>query len=164
MNRHNQKETKTMSVFDKDTFLAQQTTGSNETKFTPVPMSEYKNNYIDDIDFDTWKNDKGADQPVVIFHVAITDEAVKKELGLDKPVVQDRVFVDVEADGSLSMGKNKNIRIGQYREACGQNDAKKPWNFMMLKGAGPFTVKVGHRFNKTTGEGPFAQIDRVTKG
>lgn len=152
-----------MSAFDKDTFLAAQTTGSMETKFTPVPKGEYKDNYIDDITVDSWKDDDGVDQPIVIFHVAVTDANVKQLLGMDKPIIQDRVFVDREKDGTLALGKNKNVKIGQYRDAAGQNDPKKPWNFMMLKGAGPVKVKVGERFNKVTGEGPFAQIDRVVK-
>ena len=82
----------------------------------------------------------------------------------------DRLFLDYDlgdwAKGKLTLltGPNRNIRLGMYRDAAGQNDPKKPWAPMMLKSAGPFgAVKVSHRFNKKTGEGPYGNIDRVVK-
>lgn len=146
-----------MSVFDKDTFLNQEVKGANEVKYTPVPMGEYKG-YIDELDTDAYE-----ETPILIITYALMDEELKKSLALDKPTVQDRIFLDVEKDGSLSFGPNKNVRLGRTREAVGQNDPKAKWNFNMLRGQGPVLLKVSHRFNKQTGEGPFAQIDRVTK-
>lgn len=146
-----------MSVFDKDTFLNQELKGANEVKYTPVPIGEYQG-FIDDLDTDAYE-----DTPILVVVYALLDENLKKTLGLDKPTVQDRIFLDVEKDGSLSFGPNKNVRLGRTREAVGQNDPKKPWNFNMLRGGGPVLLKVSHRYNKTTGEGPFAQIDRVVK-
>lgn len=146
-----------MSVFDKDTFLATEIKGANEVKYTPVPIGEYKG-FIDELDMDSYD-----DTPILIITYALLDEQLKETLGLEKPTVQDRLFLDTEADGSISFGPNKNIRLGRTREACGQNDPKKPWNFNMLRGAGPVLLKVSHRFNKQTGEGPYANIDRVVK-
>lgn len=146
-----------MSVFDKDTFLNQEVKGANEVKYTPVPQGEYKG-FIDELDTDAYE-----DTPILIVTYAIVDEALKTTLGLDKPTVQDRIFLDTEKDGSLSFGPNKNVRLGRTREAVGQNDPKKPWTFNMLRGAGPVLLKVSHRFNKQTGEGPYANIDRVVK-
>lgn len=146
-----------MSVFDKDTFLATEIKGANEVKYTPVPIGEYKG-FIDELDMDSYD-----DTPILIITYALLDEQLKATLGLEKPTVQDRLFLDTEADGSISFGPNKNIRLGRTREACGQNDPKKPWNFNMLRGAGPVLLKVSHRFNKQTGEGPYANIDRVVK-
>lgn len=146
-----------MSVFDKDTFLNQEVKGSSEVKYTPVPIAEYQG-FIDELEMDSYE-----DTPILIVTWALLDEALKKSLGLEKPTVQDRIFLDVEKNGALSFGPNKNIRLGRIREAVGQNDPKKPWNFNMLRGAGPCLLKVGHRYNKTTGEGPFANIERVVK-
>lgn len=147
-----------MSVFDKDTFLATEVKGANEVKYTPIPIGDYTNCYIDDLDTDTYN-----DEPILIVTWAIPDEKLKAALGLEKPTVQDRIFLDVNKDGSIAFGPNKNVRLGRIREAVGQNDPKKAWNFNMLRGAGPAMLKVSHRFNKTTGEGPYANIDRVVK-
>lgn len=146
-----------MSVFDKDTFLNQEFKGANEVKYTPVPIGEY-DGYIDELDTDQYE-----ETPILIVTYALTNEDLKKTLGLDKPTVQDRMFLDVEKDGSLAFGPNKNVRLGRVREAVGLNDPKKPFNFNMLRGQGPVKLKVSHRYNKQTGEGPFAQIDRVAK-
>lgn len=146
-----------MSVFDKDTFLSTEVKGANEVKYTPVPVGEYQA-FIDDLGADSYE-----DTPILIVTYALLDEELKKTLGLDKPTVQDRIFLDVDDTGNLLFGPNKNVRLGRTREACGQNDPKKPWNFNMLRGAGPVMIKISHNFHKQTGEGPFARVDRVVK-
>lgn len=154
-----------MGVFDKDAFLSTSSTGAMETKFTPVPVNEYKNVcFINDVTVDTFKDKTtGEERPQLILKVVFNDDKLKKELGMDEVFVNDRVFVDVDPKtGAFLFGPNKNVKLGQYRSAAKQNDPKKPWSPIMLKGAGPLAaVKVSHRFDKQTGEGPFAQIDRV---
>lgn len=145
------------SAFDPDVFLNQEISGANETKYTPVPVGEY-NAYIDDLTMDSYE-----DQPILVVHYAILSDELKKTLGLEKPTVQDRLFLDVAEDGvTLLFGPNKNVRLGRVREACDQNNPKKKWNFNMLRGAGPVAIMVEHKFNKA-GEGPFANVTRVAK-
>lgn len=144
------------SAFDPDTFLNQEVTGSNEVKFTPVPVGEYQA-FIDDLTMDSYQ-----EQPILVVHYALLSEELKATLGLEKPTVQDRIFLDMEADGNLSFGPNKNVKLGRTREAVGQNDPKKKWNFNMLRGAGPVNIMVEHRNNKA-GEGPFANITRISR-
>lgn len=147
------------SSFDPNVFLNQEVAGANETKFTPVPEGEYKA-YIDDLGMDEFEG-----QPILVVTYAILDQddKLKKLLGLEKPTVVDRVFLDTNDDGSIAFGPNKNIRLGAMREAVGQNDPKKKWNFNMLRGMGPVLLKIAHRFHKVTGEGPFANVNRVVK-
>lgn len=145
------------SAFDPDTFLNQEVTGQNEVKYTPVPIGEYQA-YIDDLSMDSYE-----DQPILIVHYALLSEELKATLGLEKPTVQDRIFLDMNEDGSLAFGINKNVRLGRTREAVNQNDPKKKWNFNMLRGAGPVMIMVDHKFNKA-GEGPFANVTRVARG
>lgn len=153
-----------MSVFDKDTFLSTEIKGASETKYTPVPINEYGGTYIDDLGTATFKDNNGVEQPQLIITWAIPDEALAKSLGLEKVTVVDRVFLDVDPSGALLFGPNKNVKLGQIREALNLNDPKKPFNLNMLRGAGPARLKIGHRFNKQTGEGPFANIERVARG
>lgn len=148
-----------MSVFDKDTFLSTEVKGANEVKYTPIPIGEYQG-FIDDLDTESYE-----DTPILVITYALLDNdgKLKETLGLEKPTVQDRIFLDTNKDGSIAFGPNKNVRLGRTREAVGQNDPKKAWNFNMLRGGGPVMLKVSHRFNKQTGEGPYANIDRVVK-
>lgn len=146
------------SAFDPNVFLNQEVSGANEVKYTPIPQGEY-GAYIDDLGMDSYEN-----QPILIVHYALTDvDHLKEALGLEKPTVQDRIFLDTNEDGTIAFGPNKNIRLGRVREAVGQNDPNKTWNFNMLRGAGPVRIMVEHKYHKTTGEGPFANVTRVAR-
>jgi len=144
------------STFDPNVFLNQEVVGSNDVKYTPIPIGEYKA-YIDDLGTDKYEQ-----TPILIVTYALLDENLKTELGLEKPTVQDRLFLDIDTAGNLAFGKNKNIKLGRLREAVGLNDPKKKFNFNMLRGLGPLNILVEHNFNKK-GEGPFANVARVTR-
>lgn len=144
------------SAFDPNVFLNQEVTGSNEVKYTPVPIGEYQA-FIDDIGMDQYEN-----TPILVVSYALLDENLKTELGLEKPTVNDRIFLDMDSAGTLAFGKNKNIKLGRLREAVGLNDPKKKFNFNMLRGLGPVSILVEHNYNKK-GEGPFANVARVTR-
>lgn len=147
------------SNFDPNVFLNQELSGASEVKYTPIPEGDYKG-YIDDIGLDSYE-----DTPILVITYALLDDdnKLKTLLGLDKPTVQDRLFIDVNADGSIAFGPNKNVKLGRVREAVGQNDPKKKWQFNMLRGQGPVLLKITHTYNKTTGEGPYSRVDRIVK-
>lgn len=144
------------STFDKEAFLATHIEGEMETKFTPYPEDEYEG-FVDDLAVDEIKG-----SPVLQLMIAFTDQKAKDFMQRDKPTLRDTVFLDFEEDGRLAMGKNQNIKLGQYRDAAGQNTSK-AWSPSLLRGAGPMLFKVTHRYNKETGEGPYAQVSRVVK-
>ena len=149
------------SSFDPDAFLSTHVEGQMETKFTPLPEGDY-NAYVDSIAAS--EMGQGAEKSkVLVVTFAITDESAKQFMQMDKPTVKHNIFLDFEEDGRLSFGKNKNVALGALREAVGQNGPE-PWSFRRLEGAGPVILKLTHRFNKTTGEGPYANVARVTKG
>ncbi len=143
-----------VSTFDPNVFLSQDVKGASETKYTPVPEGEY----------DAFVNDIGADeyegQRILVITWAIMDEGVKKALGLEQPTLQDRIFLDYE-NGVLAFGVNKNVKLGRLREALGQNDGKKTWNFNMLRGAGPVRLMVAHVPGK--GENASEKFPRITR-
>lgn len=163
-----------MSAFDKDAFLTAQMSTAMDTKFTPIPAGDYKKMaFINDIKIETVKNNEGGIDPQLHLEVVFNDDNLKKQLAMtEAPSITDRLFLDFDkaawnnGDGKLILlsGPNKNIKLGMYRDAVNQNDPKKPWAPIMLKGQGPLgIVKVSHRFNKSTGEGPYGNIDRVAK-
>lgn len=151
-----------MSVFNADTFLSSSITGANDTKFTPVPEAEYKA-YVDDLKVrefeDKQKNEK---VPVLDVILLIPDEKVAQLLGVEKVTVTDSMFIELDEQGNIAFGLNKNIRLGQLRDAVGQNDPKKAWSPMMLKGMGPIMIKVVHGKENEQGQ-KFPRVQRYAK-
>ena len=151
-----------MSSFDPDAFLNTNVEGQMEAKFTPLPEDDYFDAYVEKLEAKEFKNgDTGEMQKALVVTVAILDQKAKAFMGMEKPTVKHNIFLDFDDSGRLSFGKNKNIQLGALREAVGQNTAS-AWSFRMLEGAGPFAVKITHRFAKD-GQGPFANIARMAK-
>jgi len=149
----------TMSVFDPTQFLQQTVTESFETRMTPVPEGEYLAS-IDKIALRTLPN---TGQPILDITWNVLDDALKQSLGLPKVTVRQSVFLDLTAEGKLDYGANKNVRLGQIREALNQNTKGQPWGPMMLNGAGPAKVKVVLRPNEKNPEAPFNDIGAIAK-
>ena len=150
------------SVFDPDTFLHEEVEEKMEVSFTPVPEGDYPA-YIETVTADI-ANTKNGPRPILNFSYVITDEEMAKEMELERPTVRQTVWLDIDESGQLSFGKNKNVRLGRIREAVGQNKAGEPWSPGMLVNAGPVMIKVGHRYNSETGEGPYPEMLRVVEG
>jgi hypothetical protein len=163
-----------MSAFDPETFMQQTIDAPLETEFLTVPAGEYTAT-IDDftseafeqINFE-YKKGPRAGTPGTMTKVTlpfvIQDDGLKQELGRDKIVVYKQLILDVDDDGSLDFGKNKNIDLGRIRAAVGQNEPG-PWSISNLRGAGPVMVKVGHvPFKRKDGsQGERVEIERVVR-
>lgn len=130
------------STFDPQTFLNSEVAGVMETNYTPVPGNDYTAT-IDDIIAREVTTERGTSIVLDILHL-IHDEALKEKLGMERLIVRQGIFLDVGPRGEILLGPNKNVKLGRLRAAVGQNKAG-PWNFGMLKGAGPLriTVSVG---------------------
>lgn len=91
----------------------------------------------------------------------VLDEGVKKRLGRDKVNVRLRLNLDLNEAGGLAVGPNLNVKLGQLRDALGQN--KPGWTPQQLLGAGPFIGKVTQTSDKTDPTKKYADVTRVTK-
>lgn len=146
-----------MSTFDADTFMNSEVQGAMETKYTPPPIGDY-NAFIEDVEAA-----KLGDASGLKIKWKITDEQLKQLMGRDDNYVTQTVFLDFETDGRLAFGTNKNVQLGALRAAVGQNGPE-AWSPRNLKGAGPCVLKISHRMGKKGPEdGPYANVDRVTK-
>lgn len=148
------------SAFDPEAFMHQEVEGAHEDHYTPVPEGEYGGSYIDTVEATTVGSGESA-RPVLNLQWAITDDEVKEEIDMEKPLVRQTLWLDFDDNGVLSFGTNKNVKLGEVRTATGQNDDGSPWAPSMLQGAGPCVIRVGHRYNKETGEGPYAEVRAV---
>ena len=163
-----------MPMFDPNTFMQHSVDKPLETEYLNVPPGEYvaviddfTSEAIERIDFD-YKKGPRAGTPGTMYKLTlpfvIQDESVKAEMQRDKVVVTKQLILDVDDNGALDTGKNKNVELGRIRAAAGQNDGQ-PWTITRLRGAGPLMVKVVHvefeRKDKTKGKR--AEIDRVVR-
>lgn len=130
-----------MSNFDPASFLNTEVNAAFATEFTPVPEGEYPAQILD-VSART-VNTKNGERIIASVRWMICDQSVAELLGSDKPTVKQDIWVDMEENGTLSTGINKNIGLGRLRKALNQDDPNRPWSFAMLNG-GSARVKVKH--------------------
>lgn len=143
--------------FDKEAFLNTEVKGAMETTYTPVPEGEWPA-YVKDLDMREVN-----DTPVLDLLWVVIDDRVKEQLGMDEPTVRQSLFLDVNENGTLEFGPNKNVQLGRIREVAGLNDPNKPFNFNMLRGIGPYSIKVIHNASQNDPERKYANVQRVAK-
>lgn len=130
------------SAFDPDTFLDTSIEKANETVYTPIPEGDYQA-MVDKIE-----GRKAKDSPLLDITFEILDDNLKEKMDQEKLTVRSSVFLDVDDNGMLAFGMNKNVRLGKLRDALGQNKDGKPWSPRMLEGAGPLVINVTQRPDK----------------
>jgi len=118
----------TQGVFDPDTFMNMTTEEADETSFRPIPEGEYQA-VITKIEGRTPKG-----MSILDISWAIDDEAVRAETGMDNPLIRQSIFLDINKEGGLERGPNKNVQLGRLRAALGQNNPGQPWSPGMLEG------------------------------
>ena len=148
-----------MSIFDPDRFLSTPTEDSFETKYTPLPEDWYVG-YVDKVEAGTTNN--GAPFMRVTYKVLLEGNA-RELMGRDEMLVNQTIWLDLDDAGNLQVGPNKNVALGQLREAAGQNDRGKPWSPQQLVGAGPIKVYVVQRVDRDDPERKFNNIKTVAK-
>lgn len=158
-------------TFDAKAFMETKVQSAMDTEREKVPEGQYR--FMIDagegaLEFKSGTIGKGervGQQWVqVTIRCLLQDEAVKADLGRDKVIVRKQIFLDIDpATGGLATGKGQNVELGQLREALGQNDAKKPWDFTKLEGAGPFMGEVNHRPDEKKPGVSYAELGRVAK-
>ncbi len=108
-------------MFDSNAFLQSQALdGKLETQFTPIPAGEYIAMISKLEAKEQPKKDNTGVYTIVDVTLLIDDARAKEATGMPNPSVRDSLFLDIE-NGKLATGKNKNIALGRYLEATGNN-------------------------------------------
>jgi hypothetical protein len=129
-----------ISTFDPAAFKATVVEGAFETHTTPLPEDTYIAT-IEETVIRAVKNDDGEVSILCDVPFLVDDEALAERLGLERLMVRQGFFLDLDKKGNLEFGPNKNVKLGKLRDALGQN-TDKAWNFGQLDGAGPLKIKV----------------------
>lgn len=157
----------TDSTFDADAFMNANVDVPFSTQMALTPEGEYQM-MVDDFDSSafrtlTFMDSKGVQQERKIFSCpfVINDPALQQKLGRDKIVHREDFWLDFDENGQLSGEDGKNVRLGQLRQALGQNNA--PWSFGNLKGAGPFMGAIKHTTDKRDTSKKYANVVKYAK-
>ena len=141
-----------MSTFNADLFMETEVEGELETEFTPIPEDEYKA-VIKEIKADT--TPKGS--PLLELIWIVDSQEVRDLIGMEEPTVRQTIWLDINEQGAMEFGKNKNIGLGKLREALGQNTGA-AWSINKMLGQ-VATVNIKHRLGSEGGI--FAEVKGV---
>lgn len=121
-----------MSIFNAEAFLNTPMTGQLDTKVEPCPPGEYRAQFKGH-QFRSFTAESGETFNVMEVTWEILDEGVKATLQRDSVTSRQSIFLDVTEQGTLDLGKQKNIGLGQLLDAFGLNTGK-PWTLAQLVG------------------------------
>jgi hypothetical protein len=156
------------SAFNPEMFLNITTIDANSTELLQVPEGEYTA-VTQGIGPDSFKRfpikqGERAGQDFYRLDVVwlINDEgkAIEQSIGR-APKVTQGIGLDISKDGTLEMGKGKNVGLGQLREALGQNAAGRPWSMSQLGGQ-VAKIQVKHRLDANSGR-TYIDVTKVAR-
>lgn len=146
-------------TFDPDVFMQQTVDAPMATDYLLCPEG-YFQAMVDDFENDkAFASGEKDGRRWVKLNVpfSIQDPGVLAALGRDKITVRGSWFIDFEEGSSAPSTKpGTNVLLGRLRSALNQNSG--PWNFSMLKGAGPVTVRVKHRADSRDSSKVYAEV------
>lgn len=125
-----------MSTFDSDSFLNTTVETELDTQFPTFEAGKYPAlvDKVDTSDGIIGKGDNvGKPWASLNIHWSIQDEGVKQEMDRDKVIVVQRIFLDLDENANLAVGKGKNVKLGKVLEVFGLNDGS-PWTPNMMLG------------------------------
>jgi len=152
-----------MSEVNLDALMNQTTEGEMPTSLPPCPQGEFLAQ-IEKVEPRSGVSQKTGNpyvQLVVTWN--ILDEQAQQAAGRETLRVRQSMLLDLDDSGNIISGKpDKNIGLGQLRDALGQNDGG-PWSPSMLQGTAPVIVRVGHRPDPNDPGRVYDEVVRVAK-
>lgn len=154
------------SLFNPETFLQQQVTGANATKYPVIPAGEYPaiSQKLDLRQMESTK-EPGKKFTVLDLTWGIDDAGVKEATKLDNPTCRQSIFldtVDTPEGPKLDMSETKNVQLGRLREALGLNDPSQPFSFGQLVGQ-PAIVRIEQSPNPNDPDNPYSNVTKVAQ-
>lgn len=151
-----------MSTFDPKSILDLGTTDKFETEITLAPERDYTAN-IYEIDGRGGVKDGRPWRALNIRWLVTDADDVKTELGIENLFLYQYIFLDLNEQGGLASGTNKNVALGKIRTAVGQNEEGEAWSIRDLIGAGPAVLTYKHKVNSSTGKLSGEVVDVVAE-
>ena len=149
-----------VNAFMNETFDA----GQLDTQIIPVPEGEHMAQIgtdEKDVNVRTGVSQKNNRAWMMLeLNCYLTDPNLAAQLKRENPRVRYSFMLDLNNDGKLDLGPQRNVNLGKLRDAVGQN---KPgaWSFAMLRGQ-PIKVKVKQKKSED-GESTYSEVVGVTR-
>jgi len=158
------------STFDPDSFMSQHVDAPMSTQLQGVPEGEYTA-MIGDFDSTAFRQvtvtnkqtGLSQDRPVFEVPFIIQDDALKAKLGREQITHRETFWLDISADGKIDTGPDKNVRLGQLRQALGQNVPGTSWSPTMLRNMGPVRIVIKTTSDKRDPDKKYTNITKYAK-
>ncbi len=135
------------NMFDPDSFLDSFVEEANETERVLIPAKVYPA-YIEDVGMRNGDREDGTPWVQLIVKWCIEDGEAAALLNRDKVVLTDSFFIDLDDDGRIATGTNKNLVLGRLRKAIGKNTGRfSPRDLVGCRAL----IDVKHTVNKESG-------------
>lgn len=102
---------------------------------------------------------KGINAPKMVITWNLLDEKLEAEWERKDIKFVDNFILDLDKFNKIDTGPDKNILLGQLREALGQNEGQ--WTPGMLKDTRPVLIVIKHRKDKDDDEKTYASVSRI---
>lgn len=155
-------------TFNPEQFLGMEVVGENATEYVLVPEGDYVGTCgpISADNFKQYAIKEGPNAGGMFRSLRLTwdlnDEggALQELLGMP-PKVPQGIRLDLNKDGSIDIGKGRNVDLGRLRTALNMNDGNTPFNFPNLGGQ-TARLKVKHRMDKKTNK-VYSEVTEVSR-
>lgn len=148
------------STFDPQAFVDMQVSDANDTVLLPVPVGEYTA-VAEKVDVAQWQSKDGSKAGVkLVIQWSIDDANVKTFMGRDTVLCRQDIMLDTTPQGSLDMGKGKNVGLGKLRAALGKNTPGVAFSFSQIPGS-VAKVKVDQRSDPQDAEKIYSEVKGV---
>lgn len=136
------------SMFDPDTFLDSFIEEGNETERVLIPAKVYPA-YIEEVKMRNGDREDGTPWVQLVLKWCIEDGEAAALLNKDKVVLTDSFFIDLDDNGQIAVGTNKNLHLGKVRKAVGKNTGRfSPRDLVGCRAL----IDVKHSVNKESGQ------------
>jgi len=158
-----------MSPFDPQQFL-NTPAGPMATQVSPSPEGNFVMHINIDQPMEGWfrevkwtdKDGNARSAPSCEIPIIITDDSARQIAGRDKLFSRYRFFLDLDKNGNLDTGPDRNVKLGQLRAALGQNNDPS-WTLARLFTDKPFMGVNTQTQDRKDPSKKYAEVTRVTK-
>lgn len=157
-------------TFNADAFMNDTVDAPMATSLQSVPDGEYQA-VIGDFTSEAFKTIEIADKknpgqkisrPVLEVPFIIQDAALSAKMEREQIVHRETYWLDFDASGKIATGADKNVRLGQLRDALNQNTPG--WAPSHLRNMGPLLIAIKSKAGTGNNDGKtFTNITKYAK-
>lgn len=152
------------TVFDADAFMQTTVDSPMATQMQTIPDGEYVA-MLGDFDSSALKTvntQKGERKVLEVPFIIQDDGTLAAKLGpRDQYLHRESFWLDFNTTGQLDTGPDKNVRLGQLRQALDQNVPG--WSPLHLRGMGPLRIVIKTTPDKNDPEKKYTNITKYAK-